>query len=353
MKKAKTRKSSRSRAWLLLPAAAAAAAALCFLESGFSLPGSEAVRFQVGKGADSGYLYSAIRSAGASDSTLSLRLVSALANFRCAVRPGVYEIRPGDTRWRVISNLRHGVIATGRFRIPDGFAFARVKERLEKDSGIVSGTAEEVVAALSANSEAADFWRFLNPGEDAPRFSPEGLLAPDTYFYNVGQSDSAVLLKALLQQKKVFTEEWASRDSRVDAVLRTPYDALKLASIIEKESGEKADRHLVASVFFNRLRIGMPLQTDPTVIYGAGAAFDGNLRKADLRRDNPYNTYTRRGLPPTPISAPSRESIRAALHPADTKYLYFVARGDGTTQFSETLKDHNAAVDEYQRKAKR
>jgi UPF0755 protein len=147
---------------------------------------------------------------------------------------------------------------------------------------------------------------------------------------------------------KHLNEAWANRAS--DSPLRTPQDALTLASIVEKETGQESDRPLISGVFNNRLRIGMPLQTDPTVIYGLGERFDGNLRKVDLQTDTPFNTYTRRGLPPTPISMPGKAALFAAVQPASTKALYFVARGDGSSAFSATLSEHNRAVNQFQRK---
>jgi UPF0755 protein len=176
----------------------------------------------------------------------------------------------------------------------------------------------------------------------------EGRFQPDTYAYSKGSSDVAVLRRAYRAMQKRLDAAWQERAP--DTPLRSPDDALVLASIVEKETGVGADRGKVAGVFVNRLRIGMPLQTDPTVIYGLGASFDGNLRKRDLLADTPYNTYLRPGLPPTPIAMPGHASLLAAVRPDPTKALYFVARGDGSSEFSETLADHNRAVNQYQRK---
>ena len=177
--------------------------------------------------------------------------------------------------------------------------------------------------------------------------SPEGRFFPDTYAYSKGVSDLAVLRRAHHAMQQRLEEAWAER--LPDSPLRTPDELLTLASIVEKETGHGADRGKVAAVFLNRLRLGMPLQTDPTVIYGLGEAFDGNLRRADLQRDTPYNTYLRAGLPPTPIAMPGKASLAAVVRPEATKALYFVSRGDGTSEFSETLTQHNRAVDRYQR----
>ncbi|MFO0123604.1 MAG: endolytic transglycosylase MltG, partial [Inhella sp.] len=170
---------------------------------------------------------------------------------------------------------------------------------------------------------------------------------PDTYRYGRGVSDRVVLQQAMGAMQRKLDEAWARRAP--GSPLRTPDELLTLASIVEKETGREADRGLVAGVFSNRLRIGMRLQTDPTVIYGLGERFDGNLRKVDLQTDTPFNTYTRAGLPPTPIALPGWASLQAAAQPAQTPALYFVARGDGSSEFSETLEAHNRAVNRYQR----
>jgi UPF0755 protein len=176
---------------------------------------------------------------------------------------------------------------------------------------------------------------------------PEGLLFPDTYFYAPHTSDLDVLRRAYRLQRDKLQAAWEMRASGLP--YRTPYEALIMASIVEKETGAAFERPQIAGVFLNRLRLGMRLQTDPTVIYGLGERFDGNLRKVDLQTDTPYNTYTRAGLPPTPIAMPSEASILAALHPAKTDALYFVSRKNGTHVFSSTLEAHNRAVNRYQR----
>lgn len=178
--------------------------------------------------------------------------------------------------------------------------------------------------------------------------SPEGRFFPDTYRFPKGTTDTAFLRRAYASMETVLQQEWAQRAA--DLPYRVMDEALVMASIIEKETGVPDERALIAGVFVNRLRIGMRLQTDPTVIYGLGKGFDGNLRRVDLLNDTPFNTYTRAGLPPTPICLPGRASIHAALHPADTQALYFVSRGDGTHFFSDSLEAHNAAVDQFQRK---
>jgi UPF0755 protein len=174
----------------------------------------------------------------------------------------------------------------------------------------------------------------------------EGRFFPDTYLYSRGVSDLTVLKRAYETMQRQLATAW---ESRVEGLpLKSPEEALILASIVEKETGKASDRSQIAGVFSNRLRLGMPLQTDPTVIYGLGDSFDGNLRKRDLLADGPYNTYTRAGLPPTPIALPGLAALRAALRPQATDAMYYVARGDGTSEFSRTLEEHNRAVRKYQ-----
>ena len=176
----------------------------------------------------------------------------------------------------------------------------------------------------------------------------EGIFFPDTYVFDPDEPDINIYRRASVAMQKQLLQAWDQKDP--GSPLKTPYELLILSSIIEKETGRSSDRGLVAAVFLNRLNQGMKLQTDPTVIYGIGKGFDGNLRKTDLRKDSPYNTYMNKGLPPTPIAMPSKESLIAAVRPAQSKALYFVAKGDGTSHFSQTLGEHESAVDRYQRK---
>ncbi|HMG58487.1 MAG TPA: endolytic transglycosylase MltG, partial [Burkholderiales bacterium] len=181
---------------------------------------------------------------------------------------------------------------------------------------------------------------------EAMEMFPEGMFFPDTYVFVKGSSDIAVLTRAHRVMKRQLESAWSKRAP--DLPMTDPYEALILASIVEKETGRASDREMIAAVFVNRLRRRMKLQTDPSVIYGMGERFDGNLRKKDLVTDTPFNTYTRRGLPPHPIAMPGLASLAAVMHPAETDALYFVSRGDGTSQFSRTLVEHNRAVAKYQ-----
>jgi UPF0755 protein len=250
------------------------------------------------------------------------------------IRAGSYEIDRTVTPRQLLLKMVRGDETLATARLIEGWTFRQFRAELARAEGLKPTTAaftdEELMAAL---------------GE--PGIAPEGRFYPDTYAYSKGSSDLAVLKRARRAMQKRLDAAWAARAP--DTPLRSAEEALTLASIVEKETGTPADRGKVAGVFVNRLRIGMPLQTDPTVIYGLGERFDGNLRKRDLLADTPYNTYTRSGLPPTPIAMPGKASLEAAVRPAPTKALYFVARGDGSSEFSDDLAAHNRAVNQYQR----
>jgi len=250
------------------------------------------------------------------------------------IRAGSYEIGPGTTPIGLLNKMVRGDETLAFARLIEGWTFRQFRAELAKADALKPTTAtmtdEEVMAALGM-----------------PGVAPEGRFYPDTYAYSKGSSDLAVLKRALHAMNKRLETAWAERGS--DTPLKTPDEALVLASIVEKETGVPGDRARIAGVFSNRLRLGMPLQTDPSVIYGLGTSFDGNLRKRDLQNDTPYNTYTRTGLPPTPIAMPGHAALLAAVRPEATKALYFVSRGDGSSEFSETLADHNRAVNQYQR----
>ena len=250
------------------------------------------------------------------------------------IRAGSYEIDANTSPRRLLDKMVQGDETLEQVRFIEGWTLRQLRAELAKAPKLKPVTAGMTEAQLMA-------------ALGAPGLSAEGRFFPDTYAYSRGVSDITVLKRAhrLLQQR--LAETWAERAP--DSPLKSADEALTLASIVEKETGLPADRGLVAGVFVNRLRIGMPLQTDPTVIYGLGASFDGNLRKRDLQADTPYNTYLRRGLPPTPIALPGLASLRAAVRPQATKALYFVARGDGSSVFSDSLADHNRAVNTYQR----
>ena len=250
------------------------------------------------------------------------------------IRAGSYALAPGATPRSLLAKLVQGDEAFERVRLIEGWTFRQVRAAL--------AAAPQLKQHAAALDDAALMAAIGQPG-----VAPEGRFFPDTYVYSRGVSDLAVLKRAAQAQRQQLGAVWATRAP--DAAVRNADQALVLASIIEKETGLATDRGRIAGVFNNRLRIGMPLQTDPSVIYGLGDSFDGNLRKRDLQADTPFNTYTRSGLPPTPIAMPGLASLQAAVQPEATKALYFVARGDGSSVFSDTLAAHNQAVNQYQR----
>ncbi len=249
------------------------------------------------------------------------------------IRAGSYEVEAGVTPRQLLDKMVRGDETLETLRLIEGWNFRQVRDTLAKAPHLRATLAEmsdaQVAAALGSAAS-----------------SMEGQLFPDTYSYSRGVSDLTVLRRAHAAMQARVARVWAERQP--DLPVQTPEQLLVLASVVEKETGLAADRGKVAAVFVNRLRIGMPLQSDPTVIYGLGERFDGNLRKADLQTDTPYNTYTRRGLPPTPIAMPGAAALQAVAQPDPTKALYFVARGDGSSVFSNNLADHNRAVTQYQ-----
>ena len=255
------------------------------------------------------------------------------------IRAGSYEVEAGITPRTLLDKMVRGDEVLESVRLVEGSTLVQMREALARAPSLKPATRDLSDAQLMAAL-----------GE--PAMAAEGRFFPDTYAYSRGVSDLTVLKRAHAAMQRRLVSAWAERAS--DLPLKSMDEALILASIVEKETGREADRANVAGVFANRLRIGMPLQTDPSVIYGLGAAFDGNLRKRDLLADTPYNTYTRRGLPPTPIALPGAASLRAAVQPAKNSALYFVARSDGSggSVFSATLADHNRAVNQFQRGGK-
>ena len=254
------------------------------------------------------------------------------------IRAGSYEIVRGTTPRDLLRKMVRGDETLATVRLIEGWTFRQFRAELAKAETLKPTTADMTDAQIMAEL-------------GAPEVAPEGRFHPDTYAFSKGSSDLAVLRRAYHAMQKRLAAAWQERAP--DTPLRNADEALVLASIVEKETGVAAERGRIAGVFINRLRLGMPLQTDPSVIYGLGTSFDGNLRKRDLLADTPYNTYVRSGLPPTPISMPGNASLLAAVRPDPTRALYFVSRGDGSSEFSDTLPQHNRAVNQYQRNGKR
>ncbi|HEX7435361.1 MAG TPA: endolytic transglycosylase MltG [Caldimonas sp.] len=251
------------------------------------------------------------------------------------IRAGSYEIDRGTTPIALLSKMVRGDETLAVVRFNEGWTFRQMRAELAR---------AEALKPLTAAMGDAEIMQAL----DALGVAPEGRFYPDTYAYSKGSTDLAVLKRAYRAMQRRLEAAWAQR--AVDTPLQSADEALTLASIVEKETGLPSDRGRVAAVFVNRLRLGMPLQTDPSVIYGLGPSFDGNLRKRDLLADTPHNTYTRAGLPPTPIAMPGKLALLAAVRPDSSRALYFVSRGDGSSEFSETLPEHNRAVNRFQRK---
>ncbi len=265
--------------------------------------------------------------------SLYWRFLARQMNVAGKLKAGEYAIDPGITPRMLLAKMAAGDVIQHHFTIVEGWTFAQVRAALAADSGI-----KQTIAPM----DDAAVMRELG----ADNTPPEGWFLPETYSYVKGMSDIDLLRHAHAGMQKLLDEKWAARAP--NASLTAPYQALILASIVEKETAKPDERPLIAAVFLHRLQLGMKLQTDPTVIYGLGAAFDGKIHRRDLDTDTPFNTYTRVGLPPTPIAMPGAASLNAVLHPADTDALYFVARGDGSHEFSPSLEAHNRAVSKYQ-----
>ncbi len=251
------------------------------------------------------------------------------------IKAGSYEVSEGATPWDILGKITRGDFSQSEIVLIEGWNFRQIRSALHEHPDLRHESDalgdEEIMSRLGS-----------------PGVRPEGWFFPDTYLFAKGESDMSVLARAHQAMQRQLQTAWAQRSPGLP--LRSPFEALILASIVEKETGRSEDRSMIAGVFVNRLRAGMRLQTDPTVIYGLGSKFDGNLRKRDLLADHPFNTYMRDGLPPWPIAMPGQAALKAALVPANTDAFYFVARGDGSSAFSRTLQEHNRAVAKFQLK---
>nr|WP_151635237.1 endolytic transglycosylase MltG [Noviherbaspirillum aerium] len=296
--------------------------------------GAQPLEFTIKPGSSVRSTAEQISNAGVPVNPLVFELLARATGKAPRLKAGHYEIKPGTTPLALIDQLVRGEFAQEALAIIEGWSFRQMRAAVAAHPALKHDTAslsdKELLARITTDHSA-----------------PEGLFFPDTYRFAKGSSDLQIYRQAYALLQKRLNDAWARRDPAVP--YKSPYEALIMASIIEKETGQRSERNMIAAVFVNRLRRGMLLQTDPTVIYGMGDKFQGNIRKRDLETDTPYNTYTRAGLPPTPIALPGSESIEAALNPAKSDVLYFVARGNGTSEFSNNLADHNRAVNKYQR----
>ncbi len=319
---------------VLLIVIAAGAAAAWWLQAPLPVRAGPALELEIEPGTTPRGVARAVVQAGVQTDARLLFLWFRLSGKDREIKAGNYEIPPGTSPYGLLQKLVRGEELLRAVTLVEGWTFRQVRAALARAENLKPDTQgqsdEAVMAALGRAGVPA-----------------EGRFFPDTYTYAKGSSDLAVLRRALHAMDRRLEATWSQRAG--DTPLKSADEALILASIVEKETGRAEDRAEIAGVFTNRLRVGMLLQTDPTVIYGLGEKFDGNLRRRDLTADTPWNTYTRAGLPPTPIAMPGKAALLAAVQPAPTKALYFVARGDGTSHFSSTLDEHNRAVNRYQR----
>lgn len=293
-----------------------------------------AIEFTIKPGSGVRSVTQQIADAGVPVQPILLEIWARASGKAAKIKAGSYELKPGTTPRRLIDQLVRGEFAQESLSIIEGWSFKQMRQAIADHKMLKHDTAtmseKDLLARITSDFEKA-----------------EGLFFPDTYLFAKGASDLQIYKQAHALLMKQLNDAWAKRDPSLP--YKTQYDALIMASIVEKETGQKSERDMIAGVFVNRLRLGMMLQTDPTVIYGMGEQYQGNIRKRDLQTDTPYNTYTRSGLPPTPIALPGAASLAAALNPAKTDALYFVSRGDGSSHFSSKLSDHNQAVNKYQR----
>ncbi len=278
--------------------------------------------------------------AGLLDQPRRLRWTTQIVGLAGDLKVGEYVVTPGDTPQRLVARIVAGDVISYRFRIVEGARIASVLAALA-DHPKIGRTLESVAPATLLTALGVD--------DEAGTSHGEGWFFPDTYRFVAGDEDRDLLMRAHLKMRRELDAAWAGRAA--DLPYRSPNEVLTVASIVEKETGRNADRADISQVIAARLRSNMRLQVDPTVIYGLGEAFDGNLTRAHLRQPTPYNTYVHKGLPPTPIGMPGADSLHAAVHPSGAPYLYFVSRGDGSSEFSTTLEEHQAAVNKYQLQA--
>lgn len=309
-----------------------------YLSSELALPDNSPLIFEIKPGASFRSVVNNLVKQGVIDKPRYILLDARLSGNSTRIHVGEYRIQPGMTVSEFLEMLYRGEVIQYSLTLVEGWNFDQMLAAIQ--------AVPELDHRLGDLSDTAIMEAIGHPGEH-----PEGRFMPDTYRYTRGMSDIEILKRAYAAMSDYLDEQWAKRDEGLP--YDKPYDALIMASIVEKETGVAAERQTIAGVFVLRLQKGMRLQTDPTVIYGMGDSYDGNIRRRDLQRDTPYNTYTRSGLPPTPIAMPGRDAIHASLHPDNSGYLYFVSRGDGSHHFSRTLEEHNQAVIKYQLKGRK
>lgn len=301
-----------------------------------SLEISKPVEYHLAPGTSMKTFGEQLQSAGIVDCPVYIEWYARLTGLDEKLQAGEYQINPGQSAVELLKSMSRGEVHQHGFTIVEGWTFKQLRSALYKD-----GRLNQDIDNKLSDAEVMTLLGYEG-------LHPEGRFYPDTYLFPRGMKTSRFLQRAYHTMQQVLDRQWQDRADGLP--LKNGYEALILASIVEKETAIAEERPLIAAVFINRLRKRMRLQTDPTVIYGLGDRYDGDIRFRDLRNDTPYNTYTRGGLPPTPIAMPGEASIHAVLHPAQSDVLYFVARGDGSHHFSSTLNEHNAAVNQYQKK---
>jgi UPF0755 protein len=302
--------------------------------------GSPVIPFAIAQGSGVSGAAQQMATAGVPVNGFLFGVLARVTGKASQIKAGSYELKPDTTPRRLLSQLVRGEFAQESLTIIEGWTFRQMRQAVDAAPNLRHETAKlsdkELLAKVAPEGKYA---------------AAEGLFFPDTYLFAKNSSDLQIYRQAHEMMMKRLKAAWEKREPNLPYA--DPYQALIMASLVEKETGQKSERGMIAGVFVNRLKTGMLLQTDPTVIYGMGDKYDGKIRKKDLETDTPYNTYTRAGLPPTPIALPGVESLAAAMTPARTDALYFVSRGDGTSHFSVNLNEHNKAVNQYQRQGSR
>ncbi len=316
---------------ILVAIACAIGAAYYWVNQPLALP-SPKVDILVPKGATPASIAAQINQARVALSPAAFVLMARLTELDTKIKAGGYQLVQGDSPLRILRRMAQGDVTSRQITLVEGWNLRQIRAALAQHPDIRQSIHSTSDAELRAQV-----------GLDAPY--AEGLFFPDTYIFPIGTTDLEILQRAARAQQQMLDRAWAARQDNLP--LRSPYQALILASIVEKETGKASDRARIAGVFINRLRLNMPLQTDPTVIYGMGEAFDGKIRKKDLQTDHAWNTYTRGGLPVSPIASVGQASLTAALNPEKHEFLYFVSKGDGSSAFARTLPEHNKNVSQY------
>jgi UPF0755 protein len=316
---------------ILVAIATAIGAAYYWVNQPLSMS-SPKIDILVPKGATPASIATQINQAGIALNPAAFVLMARLTELDRQLKAGGYQLIQGDSPLRVLRRMAQGDVTSRQITLVEGWNLRQIRTALAQHPDIKQSIQEVKDANLSTQV-----------GLEAPY--AEGLFFPDTYIFPIGTSDLEILQRAARAQQQILDRAWATRQDNLP--LRSPYQALILGSIVEKETGKASDRARIAGVFINRLRLNMPLQTDPTVIYGMGEAYNGKIRKKDLQTDHAWNTYTRGGLPVSPISSVGQASLNAALNPEKHDFLYFVSKGDGSSAFARTLQEHNKNVAQY------